>query len=695
MSKTANGRYEHVGWQLANGTRWVVAIMILIALPACEENIRYTQSVKWDKLVVMSAVPVVQTNEGGVKRYEPVCGATSPGSGDADGLALKVLFLGSQKKEGEDRDASIQPGDHVESSMVTPEGTTPSLFELSFDCMDRLPDESPTTCESGLATGSPQVDSIDFYAYEQNGSAGDVGVLFVLDLSGSMQGLVNPFAPYQYKEDTYDSIAQKLPGGLNFQQNGTDPAGERFKALQDAIEQSLNAEDSILVVAFNENSFKVVCEIPGYVDQDPDLMMNECYGKNRSLFLGHEGVEAEIGELVKLQGKERGRTPLWYAVNRAYDFMREQDQTFRHIVVIGDGPDTCSESAELNHCSGPCTQFRTEFEEFRGNILSEGLEDRVPIHFVQLGAKGYPDRDPRQQEVACLTGGQHIFINATQIPSNKLRNVIESRLRNLMYTVRGYWQFNVELSAMSQMNDPPNGGLYAIDGMGQVLPGMNGLLVAQDEVFSFKFGEENTTLDGRVAVRKPCDPDNDHCGEMAGCSGDAEQCASSCRIPISWCDEETLTCLQGFEYEHNGSTSDCGDEKAKILIEIKVEGQPTELKEVYLGDLPTLCCGGNCVPPDPPEIPTDFSYPPNSSQVCFHYDEIVGWQRAFPEDPTSTWVYYGELNQGAGPDCSWSKLKEHLEYDGGDFEFDQDWTCAGSNDNCYPPPGLVAEEGPR
>lgn len=689
MSKTVNRRYKNVGCQLARCLCGATAIMILLALPACEENIRYTRAVKWDKLVVMSAVPVSQTNEGGVKRYQPICGATSPGVKDADGLALKVLFLGALVNSDSDVDRSIQPGDHVESALVTLEGTTPDLFELDFNCIDRLPDESPTTCDSGLATGSPQIDSIDFYNYEKDGLEGDVGVLFVLDLSGSMQGLVNPFPPYQYKEDTYSNVNQKLPAGLNFQQNGTDPAGERFKALQDTIEQSLNVEDSILVVAFNENMFKVVCDTEEMYSVDTDdinVLMNECYGKYRSLFLGHEGVEAEIGELSKLQGKERGRTPLWYAVNRAYDFMRQRDQTFRHIVVVGDGPDTCSESAELNHCSGPCTQYRLEFEEFQENILSEEWEDRVPIHFVQLEAIGYPDPDPRQQEVACLTGGQHIFINAHHIPPYKLRDVIESRLRNLMYTVRGYWRFNVELSAMSQTNDPPNGGLYAIDGMGKVLPGVNGLLVAQEDLFSFAFGEEDTTLDGRVAVRKPCDPGNDNCSATVGCNGDAEQCASSCRLPVAWCDEETLTCLQGFEYEPNGSSSDCEDQKAKILVEVKVQGQPTEYKEVILGDLKNLCCKGRCLPPDPPQIHTDFRYPPNSGKVCFQYDEIAGWQRELPEDPTSTWVYYGELNQGAGPDCSWSKLKEHLEYGGGDFEFDQDWTCAGSNDNCYPPP---------
>lgn len=739
MQRSQTGKGGQVFRPPIRNSVWVITIALLLATTACNEMVEGADLVKWDKLVVLSAVPMVKRADGAGVWFEPICrsstesGDDSPVKSDADGISLKVLFLGSMKKSGNDKDNSIQPGDYLANGRLEDDQVGSGLFDLSFDCVDRLPDGSPTVCGTGLSADELNIDSVDFYDYMEGTNGDDVGVLFLLDMSGSMQGLVYPNAPYQYKEDTFTNINQKLPEGYMFQKNGTDPKGVRFAALQNVIKNNINPSDNVVVVAFNESAFKVVCDsesMPSAIQDDPDALMNECYGINRSLIVGQEQGSLEPSELTKLQGKERGRTPLWYALNRVHYFMKTQGQTFRHIVVIGDGPDTCSASSELNQCSGECVQYKTEFEEFRDNLMTnDGVpvpwEDRIPVHFVQLGAKGYPERDPRQQEVACLTGGQHVFINAHEIPYDKLQDIVESTLRNLMYTVRGYWQFNLEYTALSKYDDPPSGWLYALDGQGMVKPGADSLLVSQQEVFNFAYGQAGTVLDGRISVRKPCDPNDndcykvdvtgcqsdmdcsgalarlcdkqsskcvecfndDECDEGGRCNSTTRECVYSCRVPVSWCDDESLTCRRGFEYETNGSASTCGDEKAKVLVLVKTEGLPEEYKEVILGDIPTLCCGGRCMPPDPPGIPSDFRYPPNSGKVCFQWDDVAGWQREIPEDPTSTWVYYAQLNAGAGPNCTWGKLQEHLKYNVGAFNFDDHWTCSGSSLNCYQPPG--------
>ena len=731
----------------------VVLLAVLLALPACDSNVEFRRpGIKWDKLVVMSAVRVVkrtnETADGAIQTYyEPVCrfttesGDDSPAATDADALALNVLFLGSEKKGSPDKDMSIQPGDIITrkeegkilQKFVTDSSVKISMFELVFDCVDRLSDSTTGDCSAGIQGDRPSLASVEFNSYGHHSVEGDVGVLFLLDMSGSMQGFVNPSPPYQFKEDTYSKVNEKLPAGFNFHTNGTDPLGARFQALESVIRANLNPEDKMAVVAFAENMYKVVCELEF---DDPNEALEECYGVNHSLVVGEQDPVSDAGvassKLIKLQGQERGRTPLWYALDRAYEFMRAQDETFRHVVVITDGPDTCSDSAHLNQCSGECGQNKLEFEKFRESILKtpDGnpvfWKDRLPIHFVQLGAKGYVERDPRQQEIACLTGGQFVFINAHQIPSANLQDVIVTTLRNLMYTVRGFWQFNIPYESVSTSTKPSTGWLYGIEGSGKVMPGTTKLLVGAEQVFTYAFGEWGvSTFDGRVSIRKPCDPDSNECeatgavgcqtdqdcpgsvarfcdtksnkcvecfedadcAEEGACNKTTKACIYSCRVPVAWCDNEALTCQRGFEYEANGGKSDCGDEKAKVSVLVEIEGQPEEYEDIPLGKLPTLCCGGRCLPPDPPKIASDFRYPPGSGKVCFQYDEVSGWTREFKDDPNSSWVYYGELKAGAGPDCSLNKLKEKMQYAVGTFDFDKHWSCAGTSLNCYQPPG--------
>ncbi len=638
----------------------------------------FVSEVKWDELHVLSTVPIKKVvDDAGNSVYEPMC---RNATGSPDGIMFNVLFQGTQKKEDEaDQDLSIKPGDYVSSQQVLESHVTPELFELSVQCMDTLPDPDAHLCNTNISADKLNIQKVDFYRYLGGDTSEDVALAVLIDMSGSMKGLVDPFPPY--REDTFENVTKDMPDGFSFSDNATDSGGSRISAVE-TLAKTLNKDDQLIIFTFNENKVDVVCDLKDDPDADFEKKKAECFGTNRSLTVDDP---SGFSALSSIKGDERGRTPLWDAVDQVYTYVDAHDtDRIKHLLVITDGPDTCSPSSDLNLCSGLCMQYNTEYETVRDKIEGIDFADRLPIHFIQLGARGYTERDPRQQEVACLTGGHFVFVNADEIPKDSLLNVLETTFRRVRYTFRGYWRFAVELAVMKKTNEPDRGWLYALEGTGKVVSGEEKLFTHSEEVYGFKYGEQQVSsfFDRRVSVRKECEPGVTDCG--------AEEPFNECASIKWWCDEETLTCRSAESWEDNGTPSSCKPREVKITVNVKDGNTHIDYEILTLGAVPTVCCQGRCMPSVMPPVPDELKQPEGMASACFFYTADT-WRLEDAENPDSTWVAFADLK--TSDQCTWQPFEDFFK---NEFEFPDPagfplgWEYCledGAGENCFPPEG--------
>ena len=691
--------------KLTYGVFLAVTLLFLgVSQSGCDSTASlYLSEVQFSELYVLSAVPMKKVSEDGEVKYVPLCRMQDEA---ADGVILRVLLKGTQAKEGTDLDQSIRPGDRIDLQEVTEAKISAARFELSFSCIEQeLPgfaqcttssdcdageicDPSPgkgfcvdgiQSCYSGINTGDVQISHVGFKAFTPNRGE-NVGVAILVDMSGSNKGFVKPYPPY-YEVNNED------PSGINedvfsdFSSRASDLNGTRMNAVKTIIE-NLNSDDRFIVFGYREYGIDVICELPGDPDADNDAKKDSCYGSSKSLVLG----TGSFGPLDDYKTEVGGRSPLWTAVDQVYDYMannpRTQGTQYKHIVVINDGPDTCSESSSLDQCSGSCAQFSTPFETVLSTVEAVDYEHRIPVHFIQYQAKGYPDRDPRQQEIACLTGGHHMFINSGEFDSTNLTNVFQDTARLVRYTFGGYWEFAIEMTKLGEDSSLPPGWNYGLAGSGKLLSLTDSFLVQENyQIDSDKtFAIANDSVDRRVSLRKDCKSDGD-------CP--ANEDAGVCTTRVWWCDDEALECNSAVEWSDNGTGGTaCGTVDAVVRVQIRdlTGSAGTETKEVSLGDLPSFCCNGACMPPMPPVVPNDLAK--NGGTVCFEYDNEKGW--IFDEDQQE-WVYWAELYSQAG--CpQFTEVKPAIAFGVnenptiGELNWDDHWDCP-DRQNCFPPPG--------
>ncbi|MFH1530965.1 MAG: hypothetical protein ABIK09_09570 [Pseudomonadota bacterium] len=663
----------------------------------------YLSEVQFSELYVVSAVPMKKVIEDGETKYVPLCRMQDEA---ADGMILRVLLKGTQDREGNDLDQSIRPGDRIDLQEVTEAKVTSARFEMSIGCIEKqLPGTAKCAtssdcgpgkicdtsvgkgfcvagagavggCFSGIETGDVAISHVGYKAFTPSRGDG-VGVAILVDMSGSNKGFVKPYPPY-YEVNNEDPSGTHEDALDGFVDRASDLNGTRMNAVK-TILQNLNSNDKAIVFGYREYGIDVICDLPAVEDEDNDTKKDNCYGTNLSLVLG----DGSFGPLDDYKTKVGGRSPLWTAVDQALDYMenhpRTQSTKYKHIVVINDGPDTCSESSSLDQCSGSCAQYSTSFDTVVSKVEAGAYEDRIPIHFIQYQAKGYLDRDPRQQEIACLTGGHHIFINSEDFDQTNLTNVFQDTARQVRYTFGGYWEFAIELTKLGQDDSLPPGWNYGIEGSGKLLSLADQFLVPNDYNFdpSKTFAIDGTKVDRRVSLRKDCASDGD-------CPGDED--TGVCTTRKWWCDDDTLECTSASEWADNGTGgAACGDVDAVVRTQVRTPGQPTETKEVSLGDLPSFCCDGACMPPLPPVIPAELAKTGNT--VCFEYVNEKGWRF---DEVNQVWVYWAELY--IQQDCpSWMELKPAIAFgvNGnpaiGELTWEEHWDCP-ERLNCFPPP---------
>lgn len=538
-----------------------VALLVLSHVAACDSTATISEKkVKYDRLQVVSTAPLVESADGALTRSCEV------GADDAiGGLEVNFVFKATDIKQlacpsrlDEDLDLAVRPGDRIERARVIPGQTFgPDSLELDVQCVEPLPDPTPLTCGPGGADGpNMDIESLDwrpFYQKEQATPEAPVrcepaAVVLLIDQSGSMRGLVD--GANGYREDQEG----RFPVLADTERNAaaTDLFNARLAAAQDFVEK-LNANDKLLVVGFNEDpeegNLKPICDsspVPAQGDlaDAPEHLRKAiaCFGVNRGIV---------DNALAQAYGDEVGRTPLWQAVEFAYEFLGRTDidvPANRHIVVIGDGPDTCSDLsdefiAERTRCSD------VSYEDVRDLVTTSGeTPGSVPvhIHFVQMQAMGYMARDPRQLELACLSEGHFQFINRREMtlgPSqSELRNALREAADRVRNSLSGYWVLAVRTAALSVTT--PGAPGYIDPGS---LFGVTGNLTLDDDDFSLVAGSNafdasgngtNSEADQRLSFRRMCDED-------AQCDPAPNPCMVYCSAQQGVCLETPLELPEG------------------------------------------------------------------------------------------------------------------------------------------------------
>jgi hypothetical protein len=244
-----------------------------------------------------------------------------------------------------------------------------------------------------------------------------------------------------------------------------------------------------------------------------------------------------------LQGGGKGRSNLWSGVDKTFTYMTSPqiNQRVKHIIVVTDGPDTCTDdSTDFQFCydfelleegpkpQSPCpaaVNFATtkaSIEAYLQMKATSGQPNDLHVSFIHFQSKGYPNHDPRMMEIACMTGGHYKFLNFNKIASNsdERKKAIQDAAAGIRYAMGGYWAATFDTTPLTQDG---NTDAFLVRGASHSFSGVLTMkandMVPQDRTQEFGFGEANR--DSRVTVVKGCRSDTD-------CMGDGGDCGVRC-----------------------------------------------------------------------------------------------------------------------------------------------------------------------
>lgn len=539
---------------------------------SCDSTARiFLRLVQFDRMQVVSVTPVKESADaGGNKVYVPAC------SGDATHVRFNFNLKSTQRnpRDGDpvDRDLQIRPGEDAIGKSTVQLGKTISEdnFDLTLTCLEpHSGSELPGSCDGNSNPASAKVDNalefLDMIPGNKRGTP--VGVAILIDQTGSTNGTVDGteidgnFGP-TCLEAKQGAVEQ--PSKLDL--CASDDKNLRITATKDLI-GLMNDHDRNIVFQFSEDAgVSIVCEIPGIENPDEQTKALNCYQSDRRFALG-DG-DALDSAVDALQGRGSGRSNLWSGVSKAFEFMKPQPEAAKHIVVIADGPDTCNpSSAEFQSCfqfedSGikydpepqeacpGATSYNAARDAITAHLASLGsATNNLHVSFIHFQAKGYPAADPRMQEIACMTGGHYVFINANNIAenSNQRKVAFSEAVAKLRYAMSGHWSLVTAVSSYSNDStsaDAKRGQVHAFEGSLTMTPNA---MVNADQIVPFGFGEANH--DQRLAIAKSCRNDAD-CGTEAGTTACGIRCdlgSRTCTSPAvgTACEANTGVCCQG------------------------------------------------------------------------------------------------------------------------------------------------------
>jgi len=498
---------------------------------------------------VLGAVPVVKNGDA----YQRLCRTSElPAGQQLEGLAVDLELISTERKEQNetvfDNDKSIQVGDYINRHYVEAVDVSAENVTLTIDCVKQVGGTLSRECEvaTDMGAGTTKVNSqivdVSHVQYADRattwaGGAGPgVGVVVLVDQSGSVSGFVQPndeLAPPDGKPDrnfemSYDDANlaitkwQQEKGEVNvLSRLASDKKQLRLLALQDFI-SGLNKNDKLLVMSYNEDETnKLVCS--GAELENPT--MADCFATRR------DWVARGMNDLA---GNEGGRTPLWESLHGAVEFLQGQTGlAAKHIVVLNDGPDTCSPASQHFVGGTPCAS--KSFEQVT-SLLETGTSDvPVHVHFVQFQARGYPERDQAQMEVACLTDGTYTFVNRNDMgaEATEFQDALIAAFDRARFAFLGKWRLIVQSDVVSLdlpwASGTPPGHAYGLRGFLKLL---QSAFVRTEFIVSFKVGSQSNAdsvkdtpnWDNGLVFRKDCTLDSQ-------CGGDDN---ASCQSRCGW-----------------------------------------------------------------------------------------------------------------------------------------------------------------
>lgn len=581
-----------LGRRVQRVTPWLVGALALGSLATAACNYRWVavlSTFQFNRMEVVSVFPAHRDENGA---YERQCTPDDGSGRNVNSLLISLNLVGTEVGTGanpdeKDNDTSIRPGDLVKKganqrSAVT-EGVTltEAQFRVDLECFEPYPDPDligDADCQgvNGPRDATPQkLNYRSHYADEFRPSPADrdaMAVAVLVDQSGSMKGFVET------------ATGQEVIGGssgpwdpVNFKNYASDPDGHRLAAIR-SFYGLLNPNDRAAVFQFGESvgsTAAIVCD-KDYGETE-ELRRQNCFGTNRKVTTSSKAFNG-------LLTGPKGRTPLWAAVADVYGFLKANASSrVRHLLVVTDGPDTCHPSSpdfqptlrtlknnkyvefkQDTSCSEVSfddflTAVEADLKDADGNWLSP---NQVPVHvsFIQFQAKGYAARDPRQQEIACRTGGHFIFINAQDLEAGEggdspLRDALLMAVQRIRGALAGAWTVAVDVADLA--NDRlAIGAEVAVEGTVQLLdnnltpPASYNMRVGY--VDSTAAGRNIPRLDMRSAIRVPC-ASGDSCAwysgltscQQVGCRGGDKVCAVDQKPDATTCDTDGACCWGG------------------------------------------------------------------------------------------------------------------------------------------------------
>ena len=355
-----------------------------------------------------------------------------------------------------DQDLAVRPGDYIRRERLDPEDTSlHEDFQVESACVEPWASVDDNAC-GGVSLSDFDIASLTWTANHYRISdpwdapvrCDPVAVAVLIDESGSMAGLVNPGE--DYREDAPDQVPHARRGGAP-----SDCNGPRAEALRGGpgvgrpLECQRRARGFRLPGKATEGAeLRTICTrspepATGSLQGAPE------YFRQAVACLGTDHSVTEDAISLQTSGLEEGRTPLWFAVRSAFEFLtdtRADAARNRHIIVIDDGADTCAETSE-EFLDGRASCSDDGYEDTRDLVLayneSPGAKP-VHIHFVQLESKGSPAPDPHQQELACLTDGHYLFLeHFDETEAAGLDEVLEEAMTALRLALSGHWALRV------------------------------------------------------------------------------------------------------------------------------------------------------------------------------------------------------------------------------------------------------------
>ena len=144
----------------------------------------------------------------------------------------------------------------------------------------------------------------------------------------------------------------------------------------------------------------------------------------------------------------------------------------KHIVVMTDSPDTCSQNGDWWIQDEPCLGAGgdVDYASFLARVESTALEQRIPISIIQVQSRGYGSPDPAQMEIACLTGGTYQWINNMDFAQTdtKLNLALRNAYENVRDTIGGVWHLDAELPVLTEEGALAPGKVAALEGSVQL-----------------------------------------------------------------------------------------------------------------------------------------------------------------------------------------------------------------------------------